>query len=87
MWIQGINITGLKKDDEKPSALIYLCENDKVRDKAYSIVVNEIFKCIQYKYQYDRAIVAIITLISPNDVQEYQTESDEIFKKSGKTIG
>lgn len=71
MWIQGINIKGLKKDDENPSALIYLCENNKVRGKAYNIVVNEIFKGIQYKYQYDRAIVAIITLISPNDVQEY----------------
>ena len=74
------------KDNNKTSAVIYLFENNEVRDKAYA-VINETFKDMHYKYQYDKAIVVISVLMDPDDMQEYKKALDEIFNEDGKMIG
>lgn len=77
---------GRSKDNNKTSAVIYLFNNNDTRDKAYT-VINETFKDMHYKYQYDKAIVVISVLMDPDDMQEYKKVLDEIFNEDGKMIG
>ena len=74
------------KDNNKTSAVIYLFNNNEVRDKVYT-VINESFKDMHYKYQYDKAIVVISVLMDPDDMQEYKKALDEIFNEDGQMIG
>ena len=77
---------GRSKDNNKTSAVIYLFNNNDTRDKAYT-VINETFKDMHYKYQYDKAIVVISVLMDPDDMQEYKKVLDEIFNEDGQMIG